>query len=123
MDKIKILNDNNVKDLEYIKSICTNIKYEHFDRYFLLLKNNQLKEAIEILNFYFNNGFSVIDILDVLFEYIKIKNMLSEKLKYEIIESIINSIIIFNEIHEDEIELSFFTLNLYRLIQKNLKFI
>jgi DNA polymerase III delta prime subunit len=122
-DKIKILDNPGEKNLDYVKSICTNIKYEYFDKYLLYLKNGDIKEAIELLDNYYDSGFSVIDILDVFFEYIKYTNIIHEELKYHIIEHIIKSIIIFNEIHEDDIELSFFTLNLYRLIQKNLKFI
>ena len=118
-DKIKILNDNNkINNLEYIKSICTNIKHSHFDEYFELLKNNNIKDAINILNNYYHNGFSVIDILDVMFEYIKITKNIEQNIKYNIIETIINSIITFNELHEDEIELSFFTYNLYQIIKK-----
>ena len=71
------------------------------------------------MNNYYINGFSVIDILDVFFEYIKITDNIDETLKYNIIQYIINSTIAFYEIHEDEIELSFFTYNLYRII-KNL---
>ena len=69
-----------------------------------------------ILNYYIN-GFSVIDILDVFFEFIKISTSISESLKYSITQYIINSIIVFNEIHEDNIELSFFTSNIYRIIK------
>lgn len=119
LDKIKILNHNYVKNLDYVKNICTNIKFSEFDNYLNLLFSNNIKDAIDILNNYYINGFSVIDILDVFFEYIKITNIIDETLKYNIIEYIINSTIAFHEIHEDEIELSFFTYNLYRII-KNL---
>lgn len=118
LDKIKILNKNNDKiDIEYVKNICTNIKFSEFDKYIDLLKNNEIKDAISILNNYYINGFSVIDILDVFFEFIKMSTSISESLKYNITQYIINSIIIFNEIHEDNIELSFFTSNIYRIIK------
>ena len=117
LDKIKILNHKQIVDLNYIKNICTNIKYSEFDRYLQLIKEDKVKEAIEILDYYYSNGYSVIDILDIFFEYIKLTDIIDENLKFNIIESIIKSIIIFNEIHEDDIELSFFTLNLYRIIK------
>lgn len=118
LDKIKILNKNNDRiDIEYVKNICTNIKFSEFDKYIDLLKNNEIKDAISILNNYYINGFSVIDILDVFFEFIKISTSISESLKYSITQYIINSIIVFNEIHEDNIELSFFTSNIYRIIK------
>jgi replication factor C subunit 2/4 len=120
LDKIKILNHNQIVDLNYIKNICTNIKYSEFDRYLQLIKEDKVKEAIEILDYYYSNGYSVIDILDIFFEYIKLTDIIDENLKFNIIESIIKSIIIFNEIHEDDIELSFFTLDLYQIIKNKL---
>merc|ERR1711965_162465 len=33
LDKIKILNNTELVDLDYIKNICTNIKYSEFDKY------------------------------------------------------------------------------------------
>jgi len=117
LDKIKILDHNQLIDLDYIKNICTNIKYSEFDFYLQLIKDDKVKDAIEILDYYYSNGYSVIDILDIFFEYIKLTNVVDEDLKFNIIESIIKSIIIFNEIHEDDIELSFFTLNLYKIIK------
>lgn len=118
LDKIKILNKyNNKIDIEYVKNICTNIKFSEFDKYIDLLKNDEIKDAISILNNYYINGFSVIDILDVFFEFIKISDSISQTLKYNITQYIINSIIVFNEIHEDNIELSFFTSNIYRIIK------
>lgn len=117
LDKIKILDHNQLIDLDYIKNICTNIKYSEFDKYLQFIKEDKVKDAIEILDYYYSNGYSVIDILDIFFEYIKLTNIVDEDLKFNIIESIIKSIIIFNEIHEDDIELSFFTLNLYKIIK------
>ncbi len=118
LDKIKILNDKkNDIDLNYVKTICSNIKFTEFNNFLTYLKNDDLKKAIHILNYYYDNGYSVIDILDIFFEYIKLTDVISEELKYNITECIINSIIIFNEVHEDEIELSFFTLNVYKIIK------
>jgi len=119
LDKIKILNNTDMVDLDYIKNICTNIKYSEFDKYLQFIQQNKLKDAINILNYHYSNGYSVIDILDIFFEYIKLTTIIDEKLKFNIIESIIKSIIIFNEIHEDDIELSFFTLDLYEIIKQN----
>tara|TARA_B100000886_G_scaffold71038_2_gene45188 strand:- start:9403 stop:10368 length:966 start_codon:yes stop_codon:yes gene_type:complete len=118
LDKIKILNNkkNNI-NLDYVKTICSNIKFTEFNNFLTHLKNDNIKDAIHILNYYYDNGYSVIDILDIFFEYIKLTDVINEELKYDITECIINSIIIFNEVHEDEIELSFFTLNVYKIIK------
>uniref|UniRef100_A0A6C0AXW2 Uncharacterized protein n=1 Tax=viral metagenome TaxID=1070528 RepID=A0A6C0AXW2_9ZZZZ len=120
LDKIKILNNTELVDLDYIKNICTNIKYSEFDKYLQYIQEDRIKDAIDILDYHYSNGYSVIDILDIFFEYIKLTNIIDENLKFNIIESIIKSIIIFNEIHEDDIELSFFTLDLYQIIKNKL---
>ena len=60
----------------------------------------------------FDKGYSVMDILDNYFLFIKTTNLLSENEKYEIIPFICKYITIFHNIHEDEIELAVFTNNL-----------
>ena len=56
-----------------------------------------------------NRGFSVMDILDSYFIYIKHNESIEENIKYEIIKIICKYITTFHNIHEDEIELSLFT--------------
>ena len=56
----------------------------------------------------YDNGYSVSDILDNYFIYIKSETSLTDEIKYKIINLICKYIIIFNELHEDEIELAFF---------------
>ena len=56
-----------------------------------------------------NRGFSVMDILDSYFIYIKHNESIKENIKYEIIKLICKYITIFHNVHEDEIELSLFT--------------
>ena len=62
-----------------------------------------------------DEGYSVIDILDNYFIYIKVTNNLNEKIKYKIIILICKYITNFYNLHEDEIELVFFTNNLIKL--------
>ena len=77
------------------------------------LKNRNLQEAIQILYEIYDQGYSVIDILDYLFSFIKITNLLDQEIKYKIIQYLCKYITIFNKIHEDVIELSFFSNNLF----------
>ena len=65
-----------------------------------------------------NRGYSVMDILDNYFIYIKTSTIVSEEEKYEIIPYICKYISIFNNIHEDEIELYHFTNNLIYMFTK-----
>ena len=56
----------------------------------------------------FNKGYSVGDILDSYFTFIKTPNIISEDHKYKIIKLICKYITIFHTIHEDEVELALF---------------
>ena len=62
-------------------------------------------------------GYSVIDILDYLFAYVKFTDIIDEELKYKITCLLCKYITIFNNIHEDCIELALFTNNLYKLFK------
>ena len=68
-----------------------------------------------------NRGFSVMDILDSYFIYIKFNETIEENIKYEIIKLICKYITIFHNIHEDEIELSLFTNDIIILLNNNIK--
>jgi replication factor C subunit 2/4 len=90
--------------------VCTNISFKEFDKYTLYCKRDKdIKEAIKIVYSIFERGYSVMDILDNYFMYIKTSSLLSEEEKYKIIPQICKYITIFNTIHEDEIELTLFT--------------
>ena len=52
------------------------------------------------------------DILDNYYTFVKITEILTESEKYKVIKLICKYVTIFYNIHEDEMELSFFTNNL-----------
>ena len=106
---------NNKINLEDCKELCNSISYQHFDEYYQFIKNKQLMKAIQTLNNIYDYGYSVIDIFDYLFQYTKTTDNLEETLKYEIIIILCKYISIFHNIHEDPIELSLFTSNIYKL--------
>jgi DNA polymerase III gamma/tau subunit len=110
MEKFKLLNEKIT--LELANTVCTNINFHTFKEYTKLLKSKDLKKAIKIMYEIFDKGYSVMDILDNYFLFIKTTNLLSENEKYEIIPFICKYITIFHNIHEDEIELAVFTNNL-----------
>ena len=72
-------------------------------------------EALNVLYVIYDQGYSVMDILDNYFTFVKITSLIDENLKYEIIPFICKYITIFHNIHEDEIELALFTNNLVNL--------
>jgi DNA polymerase III delta prime subunit len=114
MEKFKLL--NNVITLEIANNICTNISFITFTKYTECVKNKQIAEAINILLSIYDNGYSVMDILDNYYLFIKFTKILNDDKKYNIISIICKYINIFHNIHEDEIELSLFTNNIIDII-------
>jgi DNA polymerase III gamma/tau subunit len=117
MEKIKIINIPITYDI--IQDICMNINYKYYNNYTIYLINGDLQQALTTIQIIYNDGYSVIDILYDYFNYIKTTDIIScnEKLisnynKYEIVNYISKYISLFNILHEDEIELCFFTNNL-----------
>lgn len=96
-------------DIETYKNICTNISYVHFDIYFDNLKNKKIREAIFVLYELYDYGYSVIDLLEFIYQYVKKTDFLDESNKYKIIPIICKYITIFSKIHEHNIELALFT--------------
>jgi DNA polymerase III delta prime subunit len=106
--------------LDVCKQLCTSISIQKFEEYFNHLSLGQLQKAITILYELYDYGYSVIDILDYLFNFIKITNSINEETKYKMIPFLCKYITIFNKIHEDSIELAFFTNNIYCEIFSNI---
>jgi DNA polymerase III delta prime subunit len=102
--------------IELCKKICSNISFQEFESYISLLKQNKLNEAIKILYDIYDYGYSVIDILDYFFTFVKLTSIVDEETKYRIIPFLCKYITIFHNIHEDCIELALFTNNLSNLI-------
>lgn len=116
MEKIKLLNMPIA--LNEAMNICTNISYIYLTRYTELVKNGDLKNAISLFSDLYDKGYSVMDILDNFFLFIKTTNSLTEEEKYKIVPVICKYISVFHNIHEDDIELALFTNNLIQTISK-----
>jgi DNA polymerase III delta subunit len=110
MEKFKLLNQTIT--LELATKVCTNISFVTFEQYNKYLKDKKLSDAVKLLYDIYDKGYSVMDILDNYFLFVKVTNNLSEDEKYKIIPFICKYITIFHNIHEDEIELALFTNNL-----------
>tara|TARA_B100000795_G_scaffold268630_1_gene256010 strand:- start:6828 stop:7781 length:954 start_codon:yes stop_codon:yes gene_type:complete len=115
LEKFKLFNKE--INLECAKELCCNINYLDLQNYTnAWYKEKNYKKAIDIIFKIYNKGYSVLDILDNYFSFIKITTILEEKDKYIIIKFICNYIAIFYKIHENKIELAFFTNNLIKNI-------
>lgn len=90
----------------------------NIDNYLNLCKNNKVKEAKKLILELHNIGLSVIDILDNIIYYVKnINKNLNEEYRFKIIKLITNYINIFNNLHEDKIELLFLTNNIIKILK------
>ena len=110
LEKCKLLQMPITLDLAV--QVCTNISFSTFQEYTLLAKENKLHDAIQLIYSIYDKGYSVMDILDNYFLFVKTTTMLTEDEKYSIIPCICKYISIFHNIHEDEIELALFTNNI-----------
>jgi DNA polymerase III delta prime subunit len=122
LEKIKILNlhsseqRNVIVEVESIHKLSTNISYTLFDEYTNLILNNKMIESVNIFYRLHHEGYSVMDILDNYFTYIKITTLFNEDVKYKLTILVCKYIIHFHNIHEDELELAFFTNNFIKIL-------
>lgn len=114
LEKFKLLN----KKIEYENAIelCSNISFLTFEKLTKLIIQKDLILSIKLINSIYENGYSVIDILDNYFIYLKSCDFLDDNQKYNILPYICKYISIFHNIHEDEIELALFVNNLIKII-------
>jgi DNA polymerase III gamma/tau subunit len=112
MEKFKLFDE--VITLQLAMQTCTNISFFTFEEYTNLLKAGDLNKAIKLIYEIYDKGYSVMDILDNYFLFIKNCNSLNEDEKYKITPYICKYITVFHNIHEDEIELALFTNDLIK---------
>jgi DNA polymerase III delta prime subunit len=103
-------------NIDLCKKICSSISFQEFEKYLKYIKQKKMVDAIQILYNIYDYGYSVIDILDYFFIFIKTTNNIDEETKYKIIPYLCKYITIFHNIHEDVIELALLTNNLYAII-------
>ena len=116
LEKIFILEES--IELPLCKRLCSNISFQLFENYIEAIQNKQLIKAIEILYSIYDYGYSVIDILDYFFSFVKITDILDEETKYRFIPFICKYITIFHNLHEDVIELALFTNGIYKVVHE-----
>jgi len=114
MEKFKLVNEHITHQLAV--KLCSNISFITFEDYTNLIKNKKLDEAIRLIYEIYDKGYSVMDILDNYFLFVKNTDILDETEKYNVIPIICKYITIFHNIHEDEIELALFTNNLIEIL-------
>ena len=114
MEKFKLLNDKITYNLAV--QLCSNISFLKFEEYTNLMLEQKLQEAIQLIYEIYDKGYSVMDILDNYFIFVKSTKIINEEQKYKIIPYLCKYITVFHNIHEDEIELSLFTNNIMEIL-------
>ena len=118
LEKISILSTNNeLIDIEKCKNIISNISHKQFENYIENIKANKLQDAIDILYYIYDYGYSVIDILDMFFSFVKTTQYLDEERKYKILPVLCKYITYFHSLHEDVVEIVIFTQEIYDIIR------
>jgi DNA polymerase III delta prime subunit len=116
LEKFKLLHREIT--IELANQVCTNISFYEFNQFTTICKEEQnLRKAITLIYSLANRGYSVMDILDNYFIYLKNTTLITEEEKYVIIPYICKYITIFNNVHEDDIELAHFTNNLIHIFR------
>ena len=113
LEKFYII-DKKIK-LKEAREICTNISfidYEYYTQYWYNEKD--YKKSISYIFKIFKKGYSVMDILDNYFLFLKITNIIPDNIKFRVIKIILKYISIFHTEHEYNIELAFFTNDLIK---------
>lgn len=116
MEKFKII--GLPISLELANQLCTNISFNMFEKYTAdcLCASTPIAQCIAHLYAIHDQGYSVMDILDNYFIFIKHTKLINETMQYQTIAIICKYITVFHNIHEDEIELALFTNNLRQLL-------
>jgi DNA polymerase III delta prime subunit len=102
--------------IDICRNLCSDISHRQFENYIEHMKLHRLNDAIKVLYAIHDYGYSVIDIYDYLFTFIKQTDMLTEDEKYKMIPVLCKYITIFHNIHEDIIELALFSKELYLVL-------
>lgn len=119
LEKIFIYLGKNVVrkvSFELCKNLCSTLSFQRFEEYVCCIKESRTFDAIHILYSIYDYGYSVIDILDYFFLFVKITEMLKEEEKYKITHYLCKYITIFHTTHEDSIELALFTNNIVNIV-------
>jgi DNA polymerase III delta prime subunit len=121
LEKLFVLHepgDDALISVETCKEQCTNISSQQFELYLAHLRNGDMMKAIALLNDIHDYGYSVIDLLDYFFTFMKATTLLTESEKYKIIPLLCKYITNFHSIHENVIELALFSREMFAITGK-----
>lgn len=105
-------------DVALCQRLCNWISADRFDAYLAAILADDWRGATAL--FYEANdfGYSVIDLLEYLYEVVKTTSLLSEEQKYATIPIFCKYITLFHNTHEHGVELALFTIAFWRAVKK-----
>jgi DNA polymerase III delta prime subunit len=101
--------DGVILSRDVCEKLCSTISFHQFELYLQAVLSGDLREANRVIYSLYDYGYSVIDILEYFFEFVKTTDLIEEFAKYKVVPHICESISIFHNTHENEIELAIFT--------------
>jgi replication-associated recombination protein RarA len=107
LEKLSLMEEFTVESVEQACTYISNI-----DLVVRHILNRELRPAIEVMISIYNDGYSIMDILDAFMDYLK-QSEIAEETKYQWTKICCKYIIIFHERHEHPIELPFFVTDLF----------
>lgn len=120
LQKLLLLNKHINNEL--INDVCTNINHNVFEKYLNTILENNILGATEIVNRLYDNGFSVNDILESFYDFIKITSIIRNDNKFIFFKIIGQYITNFYTVHDEKIDLFLFTQelqNIFSFLCKN----
>ncbi len=117
LEKMILMGCDTVIDTKIVEQCCTNIGFHTFSKYTAAVKRGRVAEAVSTIFQIYDTGYSVMDVLDNYFVYVKMTDELTEGEKYIAIQLLCKYIAVFYNIHEDENELAFFTNSLVKALK------
>jgi DNA polymerase III gamma/tau subunit len=105
VEKFKLLNDAVTVDVA--SACCSNIQESFLNDLLDRMVKHDLKGALRIIHSVSMDGYSVMDILDSFFVFVKHQS-LSDEIKFKMIKVISKYVCVLNQIHEHSVELLFF---------------
>ena len=115
LEKLKIYSEPGViLSRAVCEPLCSTISFHQFEEYVAAAKRGDLREAVRIFYAIYDYGYSVIDILEYFFAFIKCSSLLTEDEKYRTIPLLCKYITVFHNVHENCVELALFTNNFSR---------
>lgn len=109
-------NDGPPITLDMCRNLFLEKIFQSFQTYLSLIQQGELLGSIKVIYSILQNGYSVVDIFDYFFQYIKNCVEINEKHKYEIVKWLCHYITIVRNVHEENLELALFTNRVFSVI-------